>query len=232
MYSFPNLEPVYCSICNCNCSFLTCIQISQEAGQVVWYSHLWKNFPQFVVIHTDKGFGLVNKAEVDVFLELSSGLGNRLLEGTNKTLCVPGSRRMEQWPHKRLTQTCLGVSWSLQQRCGPVVACCRVWGTEGSSACMGPFEEGCHYLHYLHHSFASSQTTEREHSPAHQQKIGLKIYWAWPCPSKQDPVSPSVSFSPQEASISLLSLSIRGHKKWKPQLQKTNQTDHMDHSLV
>ena len=54
-----------------NCCFLTCIQISQEAGQVVWYSHLLKNFPQFVVIHTVKGFGVVNKTEVDVFLELS-----------------------------------------------------------------------------------------------------------------------------------------------------------------
>ena len=54
-----------------NCCFLTHIQISQEAGQVVWYSHLFKNFSQFVVIHTVKGFGIVNKAEVDVFLELS-----------------------------------------------------------------------------------------------------------------------------------------------------------------
>ena len=53
------------------CCFLTCIQISQEAGKVVWYSHLFKNFPQFFVIHTVKGFGVVNKAEVDVFLELS-----------------------------------------------------------------------------------------------------------------------------------------------------------------
>ena len=51
-----------------NCCFLTCIQISQEAGQVVWYSHI---FPQFVVIHTVKGFGIINKAEIDVFLELS-----------------------------------------------------------------------------------------------------------------------------------------------------------------
>ena len=54
-----------------NCCFLTCIQISQEAGQVVWYSHLLKNFPQFIVIHTVKCFGVVNKAEIDVFLELS-----------------------------------------------------------------------------------------------------------------------------------------------------------------
>ena len=54
-----------------NFCFLTCIQVYQEAGQVVWYSYLLKNFPQFIVIHTVKGFGIVNKAEVDVFLELS-----------------------------------------------------------------------------------------------------------------------------------------------------------------
>ena len=71
MYSFPDLEPVICSMSTSNCCFLTCIQISQEAGQVVWESHLSKNFPQFVVIHTVKGFGRVNKAELDVSLELS-----------------------------------------------------------------------------------------------------------------------------------------------------------------
>ena len=72
----------------------------------------------------------------------------------------------------------------------------------------------------------------REHSPTLQQKIGLKIYWAWLCPSEQDPVSPSVSLSHQEASISLLPFSIRGQTEWKPQLQKTNKSDHRDHSLV
>ena len=54
-----------------NCFFLTCIQVSQEADQVVWYSHLFQNFPQYIVIHTVKGFGIVNKAEIDIFLELS-----------------------------------------------------------------------------------------------------------------------------------------------------------------
>ena len=54
-----------------NCYFLTCIQISQETVKVVWYSHLFKNFPQFAVIHIVKGFSVVNEAEVDVFLELS-----------------------------------------------------------------------------------------------------------------------------------------------------------------
>ena len=71
MYSFPNLKPVHCSMSSSNCCFLTCIQTSQEAGQVVWYSQLFKNFPQFVVIHTVKGLGIVNKAKVDVFLKLS-----------------------------------------------------------------------------------------------------------------------------------------------------------------
>ena len=88
MYSFPYLEPVCCSMSSSNCCFLTCIQISQEAGNVVWYSHLLKNFPQFVVIHTVKGFCIVNKAEIDIFLELScflddpSNVGN-LISGSS-----------------------------------------------------------------------------------------------------------------------------------------------------
>ena len=53
-----------------NRCLLTCIQISQEAGKVFWDSYVFKNFPQFVVIHTAAGFGIVNKAEVDIFLEL------------------------------------------------------------------------------------------------------------------------------------------------------------------
>ena len=71
MYSFSYLEPVCCSMSSSKCCFLTCIQVYQEAGQVVWYSHLLKNFPQFIVIHTVKDFGIVNKAEIGVFLELS-----------------------------------------------------------------------------------------------------------------------------------------------------------------
>ena len=71
MYNFSYLEPVCCSMSSSNCCFLTCIQVAQEAGQVVWNSHLFQNFPQFIVIHTVKGFGIVNKAEIDVFLEIS-----------------------------------------------------------------------------------------------------------------------------------------------------------------
>ena len=71
MYSFSHLEPVSCSMSSSNCCILTCVQISQEAGKVVWYSHLFQDFPHFIVIHTVKGFGIVNKAKIDVFLGLS-----------------------------------------------------------------------------------------------------------------------------------------------------------------
>ena len=71
MGSFPSMEPVHCSMSGSNCCFLTRIQVLQEAGEMVRYSHLLKNFPQFVVIHTVKGFSIVNETEVDVLLEFS-----------------------------------------------------------------------------------------------------------------------------------------------------------------
>ena len=132
MYSFPYLEPVCCSMSSFNCCFLTCIQISQEAGQAVWYSHLLMNFQQFVVIHTIKGFGIVNKAEVDVFLELSCFFNNlvdigNLISGSSafpKTslnswkftvhvLLKPGLENFEQhcclliFKNKAIFKTCL-----------------------------------------------------------------------------------------------------------------------------
>ena len=69
MYFFPNLEPVCCSMSSSNL-LLDQHMVSQEAGKVFWYSHLLKNFSQFVVIYTVKSFVVVNEAEVDVFLEL------------------------------------------------------------------------------------------------------------------------------------------------------------------
>ena len=71
MFFFHDLETVCCSMSSSTCCFLTCIQISREAGQVVWYPHLSKNLSQFAVIHSVKSFGVVNKAEIDAFLELS-----------------------------------------------------------------------------------------------------------------------------------------------------------------
>ena len=67
MYFFPNLEPVRCSMLGSNCCFLSCIQIFQETGKVVWYSHLFKNFPQFVMIHIVKDLSIVSEVEVDIF---------------------------------------------------------------------------------------------------------------------------------------------------------------------
>ena len=72
LYSFLNPEPVSCSIQGSNCCFLTRIQVSQEMGKMVWYSHLFKSFPQFVMIHAVKGFSIVSETEVDCFLELLS----------------------------------------------------------------------------------------------------------------------------------------------------------------
>ena len=75
-----------------NCCFLTCVQITQEAGKVVWYSHLFKNYPQFAVIYTIKGFSVVNEAEVVVFLEVScffddpTEVGNLLSGSSAKVL--------------------------------------------------------------------------------------------------------------------------------------------------
>ena len=63
---FPNCEPVHCSMSDSNCCFLTCIRVSQDAGKVIWYSHHFKNFPEIVVIHTIKGFNIVNEAEVSL----------------------------------------------------------------------------------------------------------------------------------------------------------------------
>ena len=71
MYSFPNLKLFHYSISSSNCCFLTCIQVSQEVGKVVWYSHLFNNFPQFIVIHRVKGFSIASEAEVDILLEFS-----------------------------------------------------------------------------------------------------------------------------------------------------------------
>ena len=212
-----------------DCCFLTCIQISQEVGQVVWNTRLpvfqttWnllKNFPQFVVIHTVKGFGVVKKAEIDVFLGtvLLFLWSNRCWKFDPWFLCLFWVQLEHLKVHSSLTvEGHQGQGHWIQQRGHK--SFWRKWPYHGYSQCP-------------YHSLASGQTAGREHSPEHQQKMGLKIYWTWPCPSEQDPIFPTVSFSLQEASTGLLFLSIRGQTEWKPRSQKTNQTDHMDHSPV
>ena len=81
MYSFPNLEPVHCSMSSSNCCFLTSIQVSQEADKVVRYSHLFKNFPQSVVIHTAKRFGLDDFLETPCFFYDPTNVAN-LISGS------------------------------------------------------------------------------------------------------------------------------------------------------
>ena len=85
MYSFPFwTSPFFHVWFFC---FLTCIQVSQETSKVVWCSHLFKNFPQFVVIHTVKGFSVVSEAEVDIFPEFPSFLYDPI----NLVNLIPGS---------------------------------------------------------------------------------------------------------------------------------------------
>ena len=105
MYSFPNLEPVHSSMTSSTCCFLTYIQVSQEAGKVVWYSRLFENFPQFVVIHTVKGFLVVNEAEVDVFLEFLCFLHDPVNVGN----LISGSSAFSKpsfWPPNSMSLTC------------------------------------------------------------------------------------------------------------------------------
>ena len=88
MYSFPSLEPVCSSQSGSNCCFLTCIQISLEPSQVVWCSHVFQNFPQLIVTHKVKSFDIDNKAELDVFLELSCFIKDQMDVG-NLTSASP-----------------------------------------------------------------------------------------------------------------------------------------------
>ena len=160
---------------------------------------------------------------------LTQDWGKGLVEGTNRTLCTAEPRRKEQWPHKRLTRTCPGMSRSLQWRCG------LRWPAAGSGA-LSAAVHAWDLLKEVAITFITStivwpQVRQQGGNIALPINKKLKIYWAWPHPSEQDPVSPTVSLSHQETSISLF-LPVRGQTKGKPQSQKTNQTHHMDHTLV
>ena len=148
-----------------------------------------------------------------------------------RLLCTLGPRRKEQWPHKRLTQTCPWVSRSLPQRRGSAVACCRGRGAECSSACLGPFE-GVSII-FINSTIVSPQVKQQGGNTATPiNRNWIKDLLDMALPMRTRPSFP-LSQSPHQAtSISLLSLSIRGQTEWKPQSQKTNQSDHVHHSLV
>ena len=92
-----------------NCCFLTCIQVSQETGKVVWYSHLFKNFPQFVVIHAIKSFSIVNETEVNVLLEFVSIIQGMLAIWSLVPLPFlnPAGTSQSSWAY------CWTVSWRI-----------------------------------------------------------------------------------------------------------------------
>ena len=173
------------------------------------------------MIHTVKGFGIVNKAEVDIFLELpcffddSADVGN-LISGSSaftKTsfniwkftvhvLLKPGLENFERYFASMWDDCSCVVVWAFFG-----IAFLWDWSENWPFPVLWPLLSFPNLLAYWVHT---------EHGPSHQNRT----------------VSPSVCLSPQEASISLLSFSNRGQTDWKPQSQKTNQSDHMDHSLV
>ena len=111
-------------------------------------------------------------------------------EDTTKSCTHRDLEKKAQWPHERLSQTSLWVSTSLRRGCGLTVTCTASGAETTASWVLGhtgrsPFGGG----------LAWGQTIGTEHSPTHQQKIGLKIYWAWPSPPKLDPVFQTVSHS-------------------------------------
>ena len=125
-------------------------------------------------LRTPKEFDF--EGQWDLITELSHDWGHKLLEGTNKMLCTPGPRERSGDPTRdcaRLACECPGVSGR---------GMCWWWPAAGSGALSGAvhawdlLKEVAVGLHYLHHSLVPGQTSGREHSPAHQQKIGLKIY--------------------------------------------------------
>ena len=145
-----------------NCCFLTCIQISQEAGQVVCYAHLFQNFPQYIVNHTVKGFGIVNKAKIAVFLELSCffhdpvDVGN-LISGSSAfsktSLNIWSSRFMYCWS---LSWRILSVTLLVYDECNCVV----VWAFFGIGMKMDLFQSCGHWWVFQicwHIEFSTSQ---------------------------------------------------------------------------
>ena len=138
------------------------------------------------------------------------------------------TRRKEQRPHRRRSQPCLWVFRSLRWRCGSTVPAAGP-GTL-TAAVLGA--AACWHRPFFRRSLLPLPKPGYREGTAPPVSRRLKIYWAWTCPPEQDPVFPTTSPSHPEASTSPLSSSIIGQTQWKPQSQITNQTDHVDHSLV
>ena len=150
--------------------FLHCCESSRPTTDFpTWVSSKETENPQGIWLWRPVGFDYRTSTELGK---------QKLLEDTNKTLWALGPRRKEQWPHKRVSQTCLWVSWSLQQRHGLTVACWGVRGTDyNSPGGCGVLAQGgavaCWHKAFWRRSplplprLASGQTTGREHSPTY-----------------------------------------------------------------
>ena len=143
-----------------------------------------------------------------------------------QNLVLPRPRRKEQWPHKRLSQTCLWVYGSLQQSCGSTVACCRVGGIDYNSPGshgmlpLSTFEGGRLYHHYPTIVWPLNKLQGGNTAPSAENWIKELLSMALPTRAEQDPVLPTASPFFQEASTSLLSSSIRGEDRMKTTIIK------------
>ena len=210
-YYFSYLEPACCSMSSSKCIFLTCIQLSQEAGQVVWYAHLLQNFPKFIVIHTVKGFGIVSKAEIDVFLELSCFFNDPTNVGNLSSISSAFSKtNMSIWKFmvhvllKPVLENLEHYFTSMWDECN-----CVVWAFFGIAFLWDWNENWCFPVLWplVFSKFADI--------------LDMDTYWI---PHVQGKRNPSKMVGAE-----------RGHQradglKW--QSQTTSQSDHMDHSLV
>ena len=203
------MEPVCCSMSSSNCCFLPCIHVSQEAGQVVWCSHLFQNFPQFIVIHTVKySFGIVNKAEIDAFLELScffhdpSDVGN-LISGSSafsktimniwkftvhvllRLILCPKYPGLPPWG-LGCEATRESSGWGLGP--SPSAAPGRLFSiSEGSLYLLCPHRQhrlpGSMSSHLVVASLASPPTVSLFHLPVHSPHfIQRGLWYKWPLP--------------------------------------------------
>ena len=121
----------------------------------------------------------------DLITELPHEWGNRLPEGTNKTLWATRPRRKEQWHHKKLSQSCLWVSRNLQQRQRSTAACPGVRGTEYKSLGISPLEGGCYYCYYLYSCLMPNYREETQPHPSTENWI--KVLPSMATPNKARP---------------------------------------------
>ena len=156
-----------------NFCFLTCVQISQEADQMVWYSHLLKNFPQFIVIHTVKGFGIVSKAEIDVFLELSCFFDDPMDVGnliSGSSAFSKSSLNIWKFPVHVLLKPGLENSEHYLASVWEECSCAAVWTLFGTAFLTGVNWQCAHSQRSL------ARTSRHQGQPCHSKPWAITIF--------------------------------------------------------